>query len=88
MKVSTNDICIFKSTFILDIEGKEIVLIIIKASKRAPQMPDFKDDRVKKIRFILVDDNHKKMLECPYNQETIMEIFNFLTFNQPTSKYI
>ena len=47
-------------------------------------MPDFKDDRVKKIRFILVDDNYKEMLDCSYNEETITEIFDFLNQSATT----
>ena len=61
------------------------MLLIISASSRPPPKPEFKDSRVKSIRFILVDNNYEKLLECQYNEETFTEILKFLNPNHPTT---
>ena len=71
--------------FFLDIEGKDTMLLIISASSRPPPKPEFKDSRVKSIRFILVDNNYEKLLECQYNEETFTEILKFLNPNHPNT---
>ena len=68
--------------FVSDITGRDIMLLIITASIKAPPKPNINDDRVKSISFLLVDDQYSNILDCPHNEETFNEIKLFLDLDE------